>query len=458
MYVPNALAFVDLETSGTTATCDRITEVGIVQVDEDGVREWHSLVNPETRISPFIESLTGISQAMVDAAPTFAQLAREIRDRLEGRLFIAHNARFDHGFLKNEFARLGHTFRPSVLCTVKLSRHLYPGFTRHNLDSLIERHQLEVCNRHRALGDARLIWQFWQRLQAAFTPDTLAAAIKHVTARPALPSQLDAALIDALPDGPGVYQFFGDNDLPLYIGKAVDIRKRVLSHFSGDYQRASALAISQQIRRIDWITTGGEIGALLCEAMLIKRLTPIYNRQLRRNDDVCAWRLVSQEENVQLKLASSDELFFGHDDTLYGPFQHPRKATQALRELVAEHELCPVLTGLEKQPAGRACFASQLQRCRGACCGRESRRAHRLRLIAALQPLRMQAWPYAGPIALKEGDDCHVIDAWAYLGTAHSEADAWELALSRKQNFDRDVYQILKRRLPKLKRQIVVMA
>lgn len=457
MAFSNALAFVDLETTGTTATFNRITEVGIVQVDEDGVREWHSLVNPETRISPFIESLTGISQAMVDAAPTFEQLAKEIRARLEGRLFIAHNARFDHGFLKNEFARIGHTFRPAVLCTVKLSRHLYPGFARHNLDSLIDRHQLEVCNRHRALGDARLIWQFWQRLHATFPPDTLAAAIKHVTARPALPSQLDATLVDALPSCPGVYQFFGDNDLPLYIGKAVDLRKRVLSHFSGDYQRASALAISQQIRRIEWINTGGEIGALLLEAALIKRLTPMYNRQLRRNDDVCAWRLMGVDDDVQLKLAVSDELFFGRDDTLYGPFQHPRKATQALRQLIAQHQLCPVLVGLEKHPIGRACFASQLQRCRGACCGRESRLAHKLRLIAALQPLRMQAWPYSGPIAVKEGDECHVIDAWVYLGSARSEAEAWELALARKQGFDRDVYQILKRRLPKLTRQIVIM-
>ena len=373
----SSLAFVDLETTGATATRDRITEVGIVQVDEDGVREWHSLVNPETRIPPFIESLTGIRQSMVDTAPTFAQLANDIYERLQGRLFIAHNARFDHGFLKNEFARTGHVFKPAVLCTVKLSRQLYPGFARHNLDSLITRHHLDVCNRHRALGDARLIWQFWQGLHTAFSSGVIVSAVKHLTARPVLPSQLSADLVDELPTGPGVYQFFGDNDLPLYIGKANDLHKRVLAHFSGDYRRARALSISQQIRRIEWINTSGEIGALLLEAALIKRLSPIYNQQLRRNDAVCAWRLVNREGNAQLQLAHSDELFFARDDTLYGPFQHPRKAMQALRNLVAEHQLCPVVTGLEKQPPGRPCFARQLHRCLGACCGRESRLATR---------------------------------------------------------------------------------
>ena len=119
-----ALAFVDLETTGATATADRITEIGIVEVDEQGVREWSCLVNPGTPISGFIERLTGISNAMVAQAPAFADLAAEVKARLEGRLFIAHNARFDYGFLKNEFKRAGQDFRATVLCTVRLSRKL----------------------------------------------------------------------------------------------------------------------------------------------------------------------------------------------------------------------------------------------------------------------------------------------------------------------------------------------
>ena len=174
-----ALAFVDLETTGATATSDRITEIGIIEVDADGaVREWQQLVNPGTRIPPFIEQLTGISNALVADAPAFADVADETLRRLQGRLFIAHNARFDYGFLKNEFRRIGVAFRAPVLCTVKLSRRLFPEHKRHNLDSLIERHNLAVGARHRALADAQLIHQFWQKIHVDRSNDEIEAALK----------------------------------------------------------------------------------------------------------------------------------------------------------------------------------------------------------------------------------------------------------------------------------------
>jgi DNA polymerase-3 subunit epsilon len=145
---------------------DRITEIGIVEVNEEGeVREWSSLVNPQTSIPPFIQNLTGISDAMVADAPTFEELAEEVLMRLHGRLFVAHNARFDYGFLKNEFKRVGVDFKATVLCTVKLSRKLFPQFSKHSLDALIERHHLHMPARHRALADAAVLWQFWQILQ-----------------------------------------------------------------------------------------------------------------------------------------------------------------------------------------------------------------------------------------------------------------------------------------------------
>ena len=179
MRLERPLAFIDLETTGAIASLDRITEVGIVEVTSEGISEWSSLVNPGVPIPPFIVGLTGISNQMVANAPTFAELAEEIYQRLDARLFIAHNARFDHGFLKSEFKRIGLAFRPTVLCTVKLSRKLYPGFSRHNLDSLIERHRLIVTERHRALGDARLLWQFWQKVHASEPLELIDAAIKQ---------------------------------------------------------------------------------------------------------------------------------------------------------------------------------------------------------------------------------------------------------------------------------------
>ena len=154
------LVFLDLETTGTNPVSDRITEIGLVEVDADGrATHWSSLVNPGVGIPAFIQSLTGISNDMVRNAPTFDELAPALHDRLQGALFIAHNARFDYGFLRNAFSQAGLPFKSDVLCTVKLSRALYPQERKHNLDTLIERHQLQPGGRHRALADADLLWQ-----------------------------------------------------------------------------------------------------------------------------------------------------------------------------------------------------------------------------------------------------------------------------------------------------------
>ena len=454
------LAFVDLETTGATITSDCITEIGIVEVDAEGVREWSSLVRPENRIPPFIESLTGISNAMVADAPVFEQLAEELHARLDGCLFIAHNARFDYGFLKNAFRRAGIDFKPAVLCTVKLSRKLYPGFGRHNLDALIERHRLPVTERHRALGDARLIWHFWQDLYQKLPPEQIATAVQALTARPSWPSHVDPACIDAIPDTPGVYLFYDDTALPLYIGKANQLRRRVLSHFSGDHRSSKEMLLSQQVRRIEWIDTCGETGALLQEALLVKQLQPAHNHQLRRSEETCAWRLVQKGEHIRLALAHPDDLFFGCEDNLYGPFASHRKATDALRSLADAHQLCPALLGLEKVRPGKPCFGSQVRRCSGACIGSEAAAAHTERVRAALSSWRLPPWPYPGPIALREGTGLHVLDHWGFLGTVGGDdvEGARRLAAQGAPVFDRDVYQILKNRLARDQGAVVDLA
>ena len=439
------LAFIDLETTGATATADRITEIGIVEVDEDGsVREWQQLVNPGTRIPPFIEQLTGISNAMVADAPPFAAVADETLRRLEGRLFIAHNARFDYGFLKNEFKRLGIAFRAPVLCTVKLSRTLYPEFHRHNLDSLIERHGLQADARHRALADAQLIHQFWQKIHVDRSSEDIAAALKKLNARPSLPSHLDAGIVDDLPDTPGVYLFYGENDLPLYIGKAKDIRQRVLSHFAADHNSAREMALAQQLRRIDWIETAGEIGTLLKEATLVKQLLPTHNRQLRKNDDLCTWTLVDEGEGwLRPQLAAARDLDFGLSTSCYGLFKNAREATEVLRALADSHNLCDILLGLEKRTPGKPCFGHQIRRCKGACVGKEPLARHTLRLVGALAGLKLVSWPFAGPALIREGEEAHLIEGWRYLGTPRSDAELAELLDAGRPQFDRDTYKLL---------------
>ena len=439
------LAFVDLETTGATATADRITEIGIIEVDDDGVREWSSLVNPCTPISSFIESLTGISNAMVADAPRFEELADEVLGRLSGRLFVAHNARFDYGFLKNEFRRCGHDFRATVLCTVKLSRKLFPQHARHNLDSLVARHGLLVSGRHRALGDARLIHQFWNLVRSDVEPDLLAATVRQLTARPSLPPNLDPAAIDELPDGPGVYLFYGENNLPLYVGKSKELKKRILSHFAADHAAAREMSLAQQVRRIECIRTGGEIGALLKEAALIKSLQPIHNRTLRRNDDLCFWLLGEVRPGQwQPRLLTVGDLGARLEEHLYGPFKTKRDAQRTLAELAKEHRLCHALLGLEQARPGRPCFAYQLQQCTGACIGKEPVSFHSARLMAALGRLRVTPWPFSGPAWIREGDEVHLIDQWRHLGTARCEADLHALLDGPMPGFDRDSYRILR--------------
>lgn len=443
-------AFVDLETTGTTASVDRITEVGIILVDGPNIREWSSLINPETRISAFIERLTGITNQMVAEAPTFADVAQRIFQMLEGRLFVAHNARFDYGFLKQSFKREGYDFQATTICTVKLSRRLFPGHPRHNLDSLIERHGLQANGRHRALADAQLIHQFWQKIQQQIPPAKVAAAVKALTGRPSVPTHLNEQMLDSLPQGPGVYLFYGENELPLYIGKSLNIRQRVLSHFACDVSSAKEMSLSQQVRRIDYIETGGEIGALLKEAELVKKLQPTHNRKLRRNNELCSISLKETEAGLHVNVAYARDLDFGRQSNLYGLFKSLREANKVLANLADGHELCKAIIGLEKVNPGKPCFARQLKRCRGGCVGEELLVAHSMRLMAALSSLRLNTWPFTGPAYLKEGSDLLVIDNWAYLGTVKTEDELWHLLDSPRPQFDKDTYRILQKAIKSL--------
>lgn len=192
------LIFVDLETTGANLANDRITEIGIVAVMPDGeIDRWSTFVNPGRPIPSFIQNLTGISDDMVETAPSFESLADSVRERLADGLFIAHNARFDYGFLYHALARTGHALRSEMLCTVKLSRALFPAEKRHNLDTLIERHGLIPTARHRALADADLLWQFWGKLMTDMPQETLAQAIKKLRQRPSLQPQSDMTQTEA---------------------------------------------------------------------------------------------------------------------------------------------------------------------------------------------------------------------------------------------------------------------
>ena len=440
---------LDLETTGGNAVHDRITEVAAVRMENGReVARWSSLVNPGTTISPFIQSLTGITQAMVADAPSFGEIAPRLQQLLDGAVLVAHNVRFDHSFLLHEFARLGLTLRIKTLCTVRLSRRLYPQHRSHGLDALMQRHDLQTTARHRAMGDVEVVQRWLDLTTTELGIESLkglAQALLQSSA--ALPPQLQTHVGD-IPETAGVYLFYGEGPLPLYIGKSIKLRSRVMSHFQASSKEPREMRMAQEIRRIEWRETAGELGALLLEARLVKEMQPVYNRQLRRSNTLCAWQL---DDNPRvrplLKMVRSDALQPQAFGQMYGIYRSKRQAIDSLRELADTHALCPQALGLE---SGKGpCFAHQIGRCKGVCCEQEKPELHYLRLQVALNAQRLQAWPHPGMIGLREHNpdsgrtDIHLFDQWCHLATVHDDAElAHALSTRSVLAFDLDTYKL----------------
>ena len=444
------LVCVDLETTGGNPALHRIIEIGLVTIDRDGtICEWTTLVNPGCRIPPSIVGFTGIDDDMVAGAPAFADLYRDLLARLDGRLFVAHNARFDYGFIKGELARLDVRWQARTLCTVKLSRRLYPQHARHNLDALIERHGLGCEARHRALGDARVLRDLFSIYAATLPARQLLDAANAVLGDSLVPAHLPQDLADELPQAPGVYRFYGEADALLYVGKSKNLKHRVLAHFGAAARDAREQKLVTLLRRVEWQETAGELGALLAESRNVKRDAPLFNRRLRGSAQLWSIRLAEGADGVTPVIEDAGGIELDADAEIYGLFKKARDAKQALTEIARAQGLCQKVLGLE--PAEGSCFAFQLGRCRGACVGSESRRLHDTRLRLALSASRIKPWPYPGAVAVRERnwrgeEDLHVFQAWRYIGTVHSVDDIADLR-DAGGAFDVDIYRLLAKHL-----------
>jgi DNA polymerase-3 subunit epsilon len=450
--LPHDLVFVDLETTGGNAARDRITEVGLIRLkDGELIDEWSSLVNPERPIPSYIEAFTGISSEMVADAPRFAEVAALVLQKLQGAVFVAHNARFDYSFLRSEFQRVDRQFSARVLCTVKLSRRLFPEFVRHNLDAVMLRNGLSCDARHRALGDARVIHDFWLKLRRDVAPERLADSVRALLGAHKLPAHLAPDFADDLPDGPGVYRFLGEDDSVLYVGRSNSLRARVCSHFAAEDAESKDRRLSDSVRRVDWVETAGELGALLREIEWIKTQKPVFNRRGKSGAQPHTLRAASPIEVVAIEDVELADLA-----QCFGVFHTEKDARKALGDIARAHQLCLKVLGFEN--GAGSCVAFQLGKCKGACMGKEPLMLHNTRLQLALSSLKLKPWPFPGRVALRERDprdggfggaratDLHVVEHWAYLGTARSEE---ELATLRDKDgsgtFDADVYKILVR-------------
>ena len=453
--LPDKLAFVDIETTGLRSSYDRIIEIGILRVENNKlVKTFHSLFNPQTHLPAEITKLTGITGAELENAPTFRSMKDEILETLSDCVFVAHNVRFDYSFLMNELKRENITFTSKHFCTVRLSRLLYPSMKRHNLDALIEMLQITCENRHRALDDARVLFEFYQKVQTDFEPEQLAAMIKKTMRKPSLPLNLPQTDLDALPIKPGVYMFYGEDGAPLYIGKSVNIRNRVLSHFSADIHSPTEMKIAQQIKSIETITTAGELGALFLESKLIKERLPLYNKMSRIKHELIAIKAKINAKGYYevlfepIKAINVDEL-----SSFYGFCKSKKQAKEYLATITKEFGLCEKLMGLEK--TSTACFAYRLDRCHGACVGKEKAAIYNLKFETAFASLKIKTWPFSSPILIEESEfetrkEYFLVDRWCFLGSVTVDTEGnQKTELTNVMTFDLDIYKILKQYLRK---------
>ena len=340
--------FVDIETNGGNGERGRITEIALIRV-EDGeiVEEYSTLINPGTPIPYWITKLTGIRNEDVADAPYFDEVAAEIYRMLDGAIFVAHNVRFDFSFVKRQLEAVGYRFRPKLFCTVRMSRALYPEHKGHSLEKIIARHGIVTKDRHRAYADAKAIYDFSKLAIKEKGLEAFQASYALQTKTKTLPPNIDEAQFARIPQTPGVYIFEDDEGRPLYVGKSVNLRARVMSHFANDTKIAKEMKLSLSSHSISFIETDTEIEALLLESAKVKELQPIHNRLLRRATQQAVLVKQQNEEGYTTIAIESRRLDQETElDTIYGVYTSRMKAKGSLESSMKTFQLCPKLVGL----------------------------------------------------------------------------------------------------------------
>ncbi len=373
-------AIVDIETTGGYAGNHRVTEIAIYHHDGLHITDrFQTLINPGRRVPDFITGLTGITTDMVREAPAFADIAKEIYDWLKDRVFVAHNAHFDYSFLKKEFDDAGIRWSPKKLCTVRLGRKIIPGLDSYSLGRLAESLGIEISDRHRAGGDAEATAKIFDLFLQRDVEGVIAKALKRNSGETILPPNLAKEEFDQLPARAGVYYFHDARGNVIYVGKAINIKKRIAGHFTGDAREWNRSNIRNEIHHISFELTGSELIALILESQEIRKLWPRYN--LAQKYKVEEWGIYDYEDQkgyhrfaVNLVSKNSKPLI---------AFATKGDAWNFLWEKVRASDLCPRLSGL--QMAKGPCYAHQSGTCKGACEGKEGVKKYNERVLEAIE-------------------------------------------------------------------------
>ncbi|MDX1685302.1 MAG: exonuclease domain-containing protein [Saprospiraceae bacterium] len=359
-------AIVDIETTGGLFKRDKITEIAIVTSDgREIIGEFESLINPGRSIPPFITKITGIDDDMVAEAPYFHEVARDIVEWTENHIFVAHNVRFDYGFIRNAFGELGYPFNRRRMCTVQMAKRLLQ-LNSHSLESLIRHYDIPVNRRHRALDDARATAVVLHNLlKLEGSQRHINKQITRGVRESLLPEGITIDDLHKLPEDPGIYYFRdGDGEI-VYIGKSKDIQKRVMSHFTKTTRKAEKF--QHRIRSIDYQLTGSDLLAKIIESQEIKENWPEFNRAQRtKRYDVYIQSTINDMGYRRFDIVRGADT----SNEILNAYSSPRAAKSVMQMLIREYGLCPLYCGIEIGMG--PCSLYQYDRCWGACLHEES--------------------------------------------------------------------------------------
>jgi len=376
-------AIVDIETTGGYATAGGITEISIYIHDGSKVvRHYETLINPRQDIPYYIESLTGINNAMVENAPGFEAVSEEIYELLKDNIFVAHNVNFDYSFVKHYLSRCGYTLDVKKLCTVRLSRKLFPGFASYSLGNLCRQLKIPINNRHRADGDAAATVLLFEYLLRQDTNGYIPQYLKKNSREQSLPPNLPKEQVAQLPGVPGVYYFHDQKGKVIYVGKAKNIRKRVSSHFTNNNPGKQKQEFLRNIYSITHEVCGTELMAFILESVEIKRLWPVYNRSQKVFEQAYAL-YAFEDQNGYLRLAVGR-----HKKNIKAlhSFHLLTEGHQLMRKLIRNFGLCPKLCFM--QSGSVPCAGIPEGTCNGACEQQEPPASYNLRVTQAIQHLQ----------------------------------------------------------------------
>ncbi|XZF13758.1 exonuclease domain-containing protein [Chitinophagaceae bacterium MMS25-I14] len=338
-------AIVDIETTGSYALGNGITEIAIVIHDGQQVLDhYETLVNPKRHIPLFIQSLTGITNEMVTNAPVFEEVAEHVHTMLQNKVFVAHNVNFDYSFVKHHLQAAGYVLDTKKLCTVRLSRKIVPGLRHYNLGKLCHYLNIIHTDHHRAGGDALATARLFAHLMANDTEEVIASMLKGRNSEQYLPPNVPIEQLDNLPDSPGVYYFYDAKGKIIYIGKAVNLKKRVKSHFSNNKANKQKQDFLREIHRISFRACATDLMAHILESVEIRRLWPVHNRS--QKGYLPRFGLFAYEDQTGYRRLTIERTRT-HMQPFY-TFNTLMEGQHLLKQMIAEFGLCPRLCNIAK--------------------------------------------------------------------------------------------------------------